>query len=121
MEKLLLTTPVQTPENPVAQYKLLVSYDHNNSDEQEFLFTTADEALKYKAVYDDYMKRLAANWNGWCNLEGAQVERLFDENGLEDIDIYEQWLSDENFFYAVTSTKITFFDENGVEWNTTEY
>ena len=118
MKLLKLTNKVVLNKNPISEFKLFVTFD--DADDIILPFDTEEEVLKYKEVYEDYMKRLKEDWNSWCNVEVDDIEKVFSDNGIEEVEPYEVWSESHSyeFFAIVKSVKITYFDENGIEWNT---
>jgi len=113
-------------KNPTSQYQLIVTFD--DGDDILHMGLTPELLEKLTSAYDAFRERLDADWNKWCNPESYQIKELFEEFGVieEDEDEYdflelEYWSWSNEYpdpMARVDGYTITYWDENGIEWNT---
>jgi hypothetical protein len=112
--------------NPKSQYQFRVTF--SDADDLVRVGVEPDEIEKLTVIYDEYMKRLDGNWNGWCNPEAYQIRELLeefeiieeDEISEYDIPEYEYWVWSNEYpdpMARLDGYEITYWDENGIEWN----
>jgi hypothetical protein len=140
MEKIKLTTKVEEIVNPPKTFKLTVEFDDGEDIELFFGEDKEEEVLFLRNIYEDYTIKLDKDWNSWCNPEFENTTRLLlpylekycndieetkdmDEDELRDYfwDYANDLWSDSNEYDCMArcnGSELTYFDENGVEWNT---
>lgn len=118
--KIKTTTKVQAEETPTDAYRIYAEFDneYGGGHEIEVISKKEDYVIAAYKLYKSYEDGLAENWNKYCNGESVVMNELAKEARLEVDSLCELWQENEGGYNMLESFSITYYDENGIEWET---